>query len=245
MTRHNQEPQAPDGRLVGDPSLAGRALNLLPADSKASGDWPDLYGHLIGSWTVESSFVGPDRTTQRANGQWHFERILGGMGVQDVLFAEGSQPERYGTSLRVVDPRTGLWHVVWMQPGAGEFVALVGRADGTGSCTKVIPSMIRRARYSDGVSPVSHEPRSPGQESLRTTAGSLGRWSKPCSERAVRTRPGRPGARTHVIGSRVLDAAEPRAYLAVLPPGRSAKWHLAKLRWLGDGSSVEQTKRSG
>jgi len=54
------------------------------------------------------------------------------MGVQDVLFAEGSQPERYGTSLRVVDPRTGLWHVVWMQPGAGEFVALVGRADGDG-----------------------------------------------------------------------------------------------------------------
>jgi len=132
MTRHDQESPAPDGPLFGGSSLAGRALNLLPADSKASGDWPDLYGPLIGSWTVESSFVGPDGATQRANGQWHFERILGGMGVQDVLFAEGSQPERYGTSLRVVDPRTGLWHVVWMQPGAGEFVVLVGRADGDG-----------------------------------------------------------------------------------------------------------------
>jgi hypothetical protein len=132
MTRHDQESDAPDGPLSGGPSLAGPALNLLPAVSKASGDWPDLYEPLIGSWTVESSFVGPDGATQRANGQWHFERILGGMGVQDVLFAEGSQPERYGTSLRVVDPRSGLWHVVWMQPGAGEFVALVGRAEGDG-----------------------------------------------------------------------------------------------------------------
>ena len=132
MTSHDQESQTPGRPLFGGPSHAGRALNLLPADSKASGDWPDLYGPLIGSWTVESSFVGLDGATQRANGHWHFERILGGMGVQDVLFAEGSPPERYGTSLRVVDPRTGLWHVVWMQPGAGEFVALVGRADGDG-----------------------------------------------------------------------------------------------------------------
>jgi hypothetical protein len=52
------------------------------------------------------------------------------MGVQDVLFAVGSPRKQYGTSLRVVDPRSGLWHVVWMQPGSGEFVALIGRAEG-------------------------------------------------------------------------------------------------------------------
>lgn len=106
------------------------ALSRISAKAKAGGDWPDLYGKLIGSWEVESEFVLADGEVRKARGEWHFERILGGMGVQDVLFAVGSGQERYGTSLRVVDPRTGLWHVVWMQPGAGEFVALVGRPNG-------------------------------------------------------------------------------------------------------------------
>jgi hypothetical protein len=106
------------------------ALSLLAADAKAGEDWPDLYGPLIGSWAVESSFIAADGTTRQVDGEWHFERVLGGMGVQDVLFAVGSPREQYGTSLRVVDPRSGLWHVVWMQPRSGEFVALIGRAEG-------------------------------------------------------------------------------------------------------------------
>ncbi|HEX2296408.1 MAG TPA: hypothetical protein VHN37_14010 [Actinomycetota bacterium] len=63
-------------------------------------------------------------------GQRHFERILGGLGVQDVLFAEGSRPHEYGTSVRTYDAGEGIWRVVWMQPEGGEFAALVARADG-------------------------------------------------------------------------------------------------------------------
>jgi hypothetical protein len=106
------------------------ALSRLSADSKAGEDWPDLYGPLIGSWVVESEFVTSDGEVRTSQGEWYFERILGGMGVQDVLFAAGAEPDQYGTTLRVVDPRTGLWHVVWMQPRSGEFVVLVGRAEG-------------------------------------------------------------------------------------------------------------------
>jgi hypothetical protein len=122
------DPILPEGvSPIADP---GTALRLLAANSRAEGDWPDLYAPLIGSWAIESSFTASDGTSQQTRGEWHFERILGGMGVQDVLFAVGTKPRQYGTSLRTVDPRTGLWHVVWMQPGSGEFVSLVGRQEG-------------------------------------------------------------------------------------------------------------------
>ena len=131
MADHIPDPLAAESR-----SDLGPALSRLSADSKADSiaeeDWPDLYGPLIGSWIVESESVGTDGEVRKSQGEWYFERILGGMGVQDVLFAAGAEPDKYGTSLRVVDPRTGLWHVVWMQPRSGEFVVLVGRAAGQG-----------------------------------------------------------------------------------------------------------------
>jgi hypothetical protein len=127
MTDHTPASTSAESR-----SGASIALGRLSADSRAGEDWPDLYGPLIGSWVVESEFVTSDGEVRKSQGEWHFERILGGMGVQDVLFAAGAEPDQYGTTLRVVDPRTGLWHGVWMQPQSGEFVVLVGRAEGEG-----------------------------------------------------------------------------------------------------------------
>jgi hypothetical protein len=89
-----------------------------------------LYGRLIGSWAIECDWYTRDGGTHSARGSWHFAWILGGMGVQDVLFADGSPPSRRGTTIRCFDPDSGVWHVCWMQPAAGEFVSLIGRADG-------------------------------------------------------------------------------------------------------------------
>ncbi len=89
-----------------------------------------LYGRFVGSWDVSGEWFDRDGSTRTATGSWHFSWVLGGMGVQDVLFAAGASPDEYGTSLRCFDPRSGVWHVSWMQPSSGEFVSLIGRARG-------------------------------------------------------------------------------------------------------------------
>ena len=82
----------------------------------------DLYDPLIGSWDVESSLAGA--------GEWHFERVFGGLGVQDTIFPVGAPPERHGITLRSFDEEAGVWRAFYTSPGDREFVALVGRADG-------------------------------------------------------------------------------------------------------------------
>ncbi|MGH2871311.1 MAG: hypothetical protein ACRDL5_02500 [Solirubrobacteraceae bacterium] len=87
-----------------------------------------LYGRFVGSWRIES--VNYDEHGQRRRertGEWHFAWILGGRGVQDVLYAAGSPPEDFGTTLRCYDHLKDVWHVSWMQPADGEFVHLIGR----------------------------------------------------------------------------------------------------------------------
>lgn len=99
-----------------------------PAPEAAVRDAP--FSKLIGSWRIESVWFGPEGERRTATGEWHFRWILGGYGIQDVLFADDYPRERYGTTLRCWDRERGVWRVSWMQPGNGEFAELVGRVDG-------------------------------------------------------------------------------------------------------------------
>ena len=44
-----------------------------------------------------------------------------------MLFAAGSPPNRYGTTLRCYDNVQDIWHICWMQPYGGEFTQLTGK----------------------------------------------------------------------------------------------------------------------
>jgi hypothetical protein len=89
-----------------------------------------LYAPLIGSWNIDCAWYKPDGETKTAKGEWHFAWILGGRGVQDVLFPVGAAPDRYGTTLRCYDHTTGTWHVTWTQPSSGEFANMIGHKEG-------------------------------------------------------------------------------------------------------------------
>jgi len=86
-----------------------------------------MYRSLIGSWDISARWHTPDGGVKEGRGEWHFTWILGGRGVQDVLFQAGAAPDQFGTTLRCYDPVLDLWHVTWMQPSGGEFVTLTGR----------------------------------------------------------------------------------------------------------------------
>ncbi len=109
-----------------------KALDLLGASGPFA-DYADklqLYGQLVGSWDIEATWFLQDGSTHKGRGEWHFAWILGGRGVQDVLFSKGAACDRYGTTLRCYDPAADAWQVTWMQPYGGEFVHLTGRRVG-------------------------------------------------------------------------------------------------------------------
>jgi hypothetical protein len=108
-----------------------------------------LYGQFVGSWDVDVTWHKQGGGDRKGTGEWHFAWILGGCGIQDVLFASRTLPHQFGTTLRCYDTVKDAWHIAWMLPTGGEFVNLLGRRvgdrivqEGTGSDTR------RRERWS-------------------------------------------------------------------------------------------------
>jgi hypothetical protein len=89
-----------------------------------------LYGRFVGSWDVLSTQFTPDGRRMERRGEWHFSWVLGGSGIQDVLFEVGAPAHKYGTTLRCYDASIDAWHITWMMPSGGEFVNLIGRQVG-------------------------------------------------------------------------------------------------------------------
>jgi len=89
-----------------------------------------LYGQFVGSWDIDGIWYQQDGQRRTGVGEWHFNWILGGRGIQDVLFASGAPADQFGTTLRCYDSKIDAWHLSWMQPASGEFVYLLGRKVG-------------------------------------------------------------------------------------------------------------------
>jgi len=99
----------------------------------------DIYAPLEGEWEVETRDVLPDGSVVTGRGEWLFRRVLEGRAFQDVWILPSRVPgasrphhpcDRYGTSLRMLDPATRQWRVVWMNPVSGAFDVLRARKEG-------------------------------------------------------------------------------------------------------------------
>jgi hypothetical protein len=89
-----------------------------------------LYGQFVGSWDIDATYYEQAGARSQSVGEWHFAWILGGRGIQDVLFGSGEPSHQFGTSLRCYDPALDAWHIAYMQPSVGEFFQMLGRKAG-------------------------------------------------------------------------------------------------------------------
>ncbi len=89
-----------------------------------------VYGQFVGTWDIDAVWYKKGGERKKGKGVWTFGWILGGRGIQDVLFFAKAEPHQYGTTLRCYDSLLDAWHVTWMQPASGEFVNSLGRRIG-------------------------------------------------------------------------------------------------------------------
>ena len=117
-------------------------LEALHADGPASdrADGLITYGWLIGGWALDVIEFLDDGSQRRRPGEWHFGWVLEGRAIQDVWIvpprgqrshaAADAPPEYYGTTLRIHDPRSGDWHVQYIDPAVQAVLTMTGRRQG-------------------------------------------------------------------------------------------------------------------
>jgi hypothetical protein len=110
----------------------------------ANGPHPDyaaelaLFGQFVGAWAVDNAYFDANGSEERYEAEWRFGWTLDGRAVQDVLFhppaskANGAHAdsEGIGTTVRLFEPATGDWTVIWFSATRGNVVTLRGRPDG-------------------------------------------------------------------------------------------------------------------
>ena len=113
---------------------------IAPARAPEIPEGSDLYGWLVGSWSLEvRHYAGVDVTGLGVLGELHAERVLEGRGIQDVWImpprtarAAPIDPARnmYGTTLRIWDPALQAWRITWINPAQSRTEQQIGRASG-------------------------------------------------------------------------------------------------------------------
>jgi hypothetical protein len=122
--------------------LASPLVKLLvtngPAGDRA--DKMNLYGWLVGAWSMDAIVHLSDGRTQTARGQISCDWALEGRALQDVW---ALPPFFYGTTLRVYDPGIDAWHIIWSDPLRQYYCRQVGRRVGA--------EIVQRGMSDDGV----------------------------------------------------------------------------------------------
>ncbi len=79
----------------------------------------DYFRELIGSWKLD--YVeerGTDRE-RHLTGEWHFARILEGLGIEDVFICperdmrKGPEDGEYGVTIRIYNVKTRMWDMIY------------------------------------------------------------------------------------------------------------------------------------
>jgi mannose-6-phosphate isomerase-like protein (cupin superfamily) len=75
-----------------------------------------VFGQFVGSWDVVNVNIDEQdgMRLDEHRCEWHFSWVLGGRGVQDVLYSVDWSPDRFGSTFRCYDPKADVWRCTWM-----------------------------------------------------------------------------------------------------------------------------------
>lgn len=116
-----------------------QVLELLSADGPSPEHRDRLmqFGQFVGSWELDVSYYDADGTEDKMSAVWHWDWILGGRAVMDVLVLpprlSAPPTDAYHTTLRVFDTSQDLWKIVWVAPQFGVVYKLTGSFSEDGS----------------------------------------------------------------------------------------------------------------
>jgi hypothetical protein len=117
------------------PVLAEALLASGPAADRAAKVM--LYGQFVGSWDGKVVVHEAGDGRRESSTEVHFGWVLAGRAVQDVWIAPSRQTRKpsdkdrmYGTTLRVYDPQSDVWHITWIDPVRQAYDRMVGRKVG-------------------------------------------------------------------------------------------------------------------
>ena len=91
---------------------------ISPEKSCLIPDEYDYWKDVIGSWDLDFVFNRGTEKEKHVKGEWHFARILDGLGIQDVFICPARElrtkpTQEYGTTIRMFNPGTSKWDMVY------------------------------------------------------------------------------------------------------------------------------------
>ena len=117
------------------PFLAQALLASGPAEDRAANLM--LYGQFVGSWEGKVVVHEVGGARRESSCEVHFGWVLQGRAIQDVWIAPSrharkptEQDRMYGTTLRVYDPQSDIWHITWIDPVRQAYDRMTGRKVG-------------------------------------------------------------------------------------------------------------------
>jgi uncharacterized protein len=136
-------------------------ITALPADgpNPSLGAEAKVWDQFVGTWDCDYTFHAEDGTITRSKGELLFGWILDGRAVQDIWISYPQKPNEerlMGTSVRLFDPRTGIWRVVFVLPAFNILTTVEGRAQGDRIVLEGQTSDGERRRWSfNDITPIS------------------------------------------------------------------------------------------
>lgn len=118
---------------VGLPCLAAQPHFHASASAPEATHAPSqAFGQFVGLWRFRMEIYNSDGTIRSGVGTWDFHWLVPGKAVQDIWKLSNTGGDAHkpykeiGTTIRVLDERAHVWHVVWiatMKPSVQEFLA--------------------------------------------------------------------------------------------------------------------------
>src|SRR5688572_27767022 len=141
LTTASDGPTGPGQGFPTD-ALFIEALRAAHGPAVRGGSNSDMYAQLIGDWDAEVVDHLPGGISRRQSAEMHFAWVLEGRAIQDLWIAparpdrlrpDSQSPDgnRYGTTLRVYDPKIDAWRLTWWNPVTGVETRLIGRRVGS------------------------------------------------------------------------------------------------------------------